>query len=59
MEAHIEAAGGVRRLAKQWGISAAYVSDLRNGRREPGPAILKRVGARKVVTRLVEYEDLG
>ena len=34
--------------AKAQGISPAYVSDVLNGRREPGPKILEAVGFHKV-----------
>lgn len=51
----IKDAGGVRRLAKAWGISPSYVSDLQHGRRVPGPEILNRLGLRKV-TGFVDIE---
>lgn len=40
--------------AKQYGLSSAYVSDVLNGRREPGSGILIALGLRRVVT----YEPL-
>jgi DNA-binding transcriptional regulator YdaS (Cro superfamily) len=36
--------------ARSHGISPAYVSDVINGRREPGPAILDALGIERVVT---------
>lgn len=36
--------------ARTHGISAAYVSDVIQGRREPGEKILKALGLEKVVT---------
>lgn len=42
----IDRAGGVRRLAQQLGVSSAYVSDVRHGRRDPGPSILRPLGLR-------------
>lgn len=43
-------AGGVRALAREWGISPVYISDLLNGRRGPGPGILKNLGLKRVQT---------
>lgn len=42
-------AGGQTAFANQHGVSVAYVSDVMNGRKEPGPALLKAMGVRKVV----------
>lgn len=53
----IRCSGGVRKLAKSWGISPAYLSDCANGRRGPGDAILRHFGLRKVVT--VDYVPDG
>ena len=39
-----ERAGGVRALGRQWGVSPVYISDLLNGRRGPGPSLLKPLG---------------
>jgi DNA-binding transcriptional regulator YdaS (Cro superfamily) len=36
--------------ARKHGVSPAYVSDVINGRREPGPAILDALGIERVVT---------
>ena len=44
IEAAIKQAGSAKNLASQWDLSAAYLSDVRNGRREPGPAILRNLG---------------
>ena len=49
-----ERAGGVRALARKWGISPCHISDLLNGRRGPGPSVLKPLGLTKVET--VEYQ---
>lgn len=40
---------GLRACARAWKISAAYISDVNNGRRDPGPAILGKLGLTKVV----------
>lgn len=42
-------AGGQSAFAKKHGVSVAYVSDVLNGRKSPGPALLKAMGLRKVV----------
>lgn len=39
LAAEVGKAGGVRSWARQEGCSAAYVSDVLNGRRDPGPLI--------------------
>ena len=54
---HVEAAGGVRALARKLGLSAAYVSDVRLGRRSPGPSILKPLKLKRVVITRVEFHD--
>lgn len=36
--------------AKKHGLSPAYVSDVINGRRDPGKAILEALGLERVVT---------
>ncbi len=43
-------AGGVRALAREWKVSPCYISDLLNGRRGPGPSILKPLGLKRVET---------
>ena len=43
-------AGGQKVWARANGISTAYVSDVLNGRREPGDGILRPLGLEKVVT---------
>jgi len=42
-------AGGQSAFARKHGVTAAYVSDVLNGRQDPGPALLKAIGVRKVV----------
>jgi hypothetical protein len=37
-------------MARRWGITKAYLSDVLNGRRGAGPAVLRMLGVRKVVT---------
>ena len=48
IEAAIAAAGSAQALAAAWGISAAYLSDVRLGKREPGPKILERLGLTEI-----------
>ena len=56
--AECEKAGGRTRWARLRGLSAAYVSDVLNRRREPGRAILAPLGVEKTVTyRKVRKED--
>lgn len=43
-------AGSMRTLAAEWGMSPSYLSDFLNGRRGPGPQILKPLGLVQVVT---------
>ena len=43
------AAGGQKAWAEKNGVSAAYISDVLNARREPGEAILRGLGLRKIV----------
>jgi hypothetical protein len=44
VEAAVKAAGTAKALAEEWRVSQAYLSDVRAGKREPGPAILDRLG---------------
>ncbi len=46
----IQRAGSLRKYATHIGVSAAYVSDVTRGRRNPGPAILTPLKLRCVVT---------
>lgn len=46
----VKKAGGVRALAKVWGVSPSHISDVVNGRRGPGPAILEKLGLTRRVT---------
>lgn len=45
-----EKAGGQAAWAKAAGLSASYVSDALQGRREPGESILRVLGLEKVTT---------
>jgi hypothetical protein len=50
-------AGSLRTLAKAWKVSPALLSDVINGRRGPGPAILKNLGLERRVT--VSFEPIA
>lgn len=54
VETAIECAESLRKLAESWGISPAYLSDVRTGRRAPGDSILRHLGLKRVV--VVTYE---
>lgn len=41
-------AGGVRALAREWGISPSLISDFLNGRRGPVSVILRPLGLKRV-----------
>ena len=53
----IKAAGSLRALAKEWGVSPSHLSDVVNGRRGPGPMLLSKLGLEKQVT--VSFEPAG
>ena len=53
VEGLVVGAGSMRALAREWGMSPAYLGDFLNGRRGPGPQILKPLGLVQVVT--IEY----
>lgn len=55
----IERAGSRRALAMEWGVSSALISDVMNGRRGPGPAILKHFKLRRVETVTFEAATAG
>jgi hypothetical protein len=52
----IAIAGGTRKLAKLWKVSAAFISDISLGRRRPGPKILKRMGYERVSLTITNYK---
>jgi len=45
----VEIVGGQKRWAKDVGVSAAYVCDVLQGRREPGDSICRGLGFERVV----------
>lgn len=57
LRARIEGAEGLRSLARAWRVSPAYISDVIHERREPGPAILRRLKLVRVT--VVTYEPLA
>lgn len=48
-------AGSLRALAREWGVSPAWLSEYLAGDSPPGPAILGALGLRRVVT-YVEHD---
>ena len=42
--AEVARIGSLRQAAKKWKVSPAYLSDVLNARRNPGPAILRPLG---------------
>lgn len=48
--AAVKAVGSLREAARRWGVSPAYLSDVLNGRRAPGPSVLEPLGYERVVT---------
>jgi hypothetical protein len=48
-------AGSLRAWGAQAGVSAAYLSDVLNGNREPGETVAAALGLRKVVSRGIEF----
>lgn len=50
-------AGGVRALARLWGLSAAHVSDMARGNRRVSESVLTRLGLERVVS--VTYRRVG
>ena len=50
--------GSCRTLAKHWKISTQYLCDIRKGRRQPGPAVLKAMGLKCVTTYTKVYKKV-
>lgn len=50
LEEAVRKAGSARAFATASGLSHGYVSDVRAGRREPGPAVLAALGLEKRVS---------
>ncbi len=49
LEARIDSEGSQEAAAKWLGVSGAYLCDVMNKRRAPGPKLLKRLGIRRKV----------
>ena len=45
----------LRTFGEEMGVSAAYISDIYNGRRSPGAKVLKYFGIGKTRQTVVEY----
>jgi len=50
LQRRVQTAGTQAALAKELGITAAYLGDVLNGKREPGPTLLNALGFRRVIT---------
>ena len=44
IEAAVEAAGSAKALCDEWDVAQSYLSDVRAGKRAPGPSILVHLG---------------
>lgn len=49
LDRYIKKVGSQTVAAKRLGVSGSYLSDVKNGRREPGEKILTALGLRRVV----------
>lgn len=47
---YVHKAGSQSAAAKRLGVSGAYLSDVKNGRREPGEKLLTALGLKRVVS---------
>lgn len=56
LRSHISYEESQKDLAREMGVSEAYVSLVLAGKREPGPKVLKFLGLRQIVTRTVTYK---
>lgn len=56
LKRYVRAIGSLREAARRWKVSPAYLSDCLNGRRAPGPSVLKPVGYERVVE--VTYREI-
>ena len=54
----IEKAGSLRAWARLIGVTPAYVSDVTNGRRDPGPKILAALKIEKVPQEAQRYRHV-
>lgn len=46
-------------LAEELRLSKAYISDIFNGRRAPGPSVLKQLGLESQTTVVVRYRKIA
>lgn len=54
----MQAGRSLREFGATLGVSAVYLSDIFNGKREPSESIARAAGFEKVVKRLVTYKPL-
>ena len=53
--------GGRTAFAKRCGVTSAYITDVMNGRRYPGPKLAKAIGFEQVIMfkQVAEISDAG
>jgi transcriptional regulator with XRE-family HTH domain len=51
LERHVRRAGSQKRAAEELGISAQYLNDLLQGRREPSDNVLEKLGLKWKIAR--------
>lgn len=54
IDAHIARAGSQHALAKEWGLSGAYLSRVRAGKQSAGPKICRHLGVVPVLVYVVD-----
>ena len=50
LQQKIQRAGTQTAIAKELGITPAYLGDVLRGKRDPGPSLLNALGFRRVIT---------
>lgn len=50
IKARIAEAGSLRQAARDWNVSASYLSEIVTGKKPPGEALLLLLGIRRIVT---------
>lgn len=56
---HRQGSLSLRAYAHKLKVSAAYLSDVYNGKRDPGKKLLKPLGLEAVRTKTIEYRTVG
>lgn len=58
LAARVKAFPSMRAASREWGVSAAYLSDVLRGNRTLGKKLARLLGLRKCVTRTTTYESV-